>query len=328
MARRKFVPNRDLKLMDQAREVLRYHHYSYKTEQSYCNWIRRYLSFFQFRVHPSLQGEREVERFLSHLATEERVSASTQKQALNALVFLYDKVLNQKLGEFNPIRSTKTRRVPTVFSEDEVQRVLSHLSGTHQLMAQLLYGCGLRLMECVRLRVKDIDIDRGFLYVRDGKGGNDRAIPIPKRSIRSLQNQLEQVQLIHQADLREGYGEVFLPEGLDRKYPSAGKDYAWQYLFPSKKRAVDPRSGVTRRHHLLESGLQKAVKRAIQLAGISKKASCHTLRHSFATHLLEQGANIRTVQELMGHKDVKTTEIYTHVLSKRIDELVSPLDRL
>jgi len=326
--KKKFRPDPSLKLMDQVREVLRYSHYAYRTEQTYCDWIRRYLKFYDFKTHPKDLDASDVERFLSDLATRGKVAVSTQKQALNAIVFLYREVLDLELGEIGHVRSKRHRRPPTVLTQAEVQQVLGTMEGTHRLMAQLLYGCGLRLMECIRLRMQDIDFGQGRIFVRGGKGGKDRTVVLPDAVRPLLLEHFERVRDLHERDLREGFGEVYIPEALARKYPNACREIGWQYVFPAKGRSKDPRSGKTMRHHVMESGLQKAVKTAVVRAGITKRATCHTMRHSFATHLLENGVNIRTVQELMGHKDVKTTEIYTHVMEKDIDAVKSPLDML
>jgi integron integrase len=324
----KFRPDPESKLMDQVREVLRYHHYAYRTEQTYCSWIVRFLQFYGMKRHPKEMGTREVERYLSSLATRDNMAASTQRQALNALVFLYRDVLDKELGDIEHIRSKKRRKPPTVLTQSEVQRVLDCMEGTHQLMAQLLYGCGLRLMECIRLRIQDVDFGQGRLFVRGGKGNKDRTVILPE-SIRSqLADQIERVEELHREDLREGFGEVYIPDSIARKYTNACRETGWQYVFPSKKRSPDPRSGFVRRHHVKESGLQKAVKAAVTKAGVNKRVGCHTLRHSYATHLLENGMNIRMVQELMGHSSVETTEIYTHVMSKDLDRVQSPLDLL
>ena len=325
----KFKPDTGLKLMDQVRQVLRYYHYAYRTEQTYCDWIVRFIKFHGSKRHPKDMGKAEVEGFLSHLASKGKVSASTQRQALNAIVFLYREVLDQTIeGEIAPVRAKRHAKVPVVMSQGEVQRVLREMIGTHLLMAKLLYGGGLRLMECVRLRVQDLDFERGLVYVRAAKGGKDRTTLFPKAIHSELKQHLDRVRRLHESDLGEGRGEVYLPEGLARKYRGAAKEFRWQYVFPSKSLGTDPRTGVTRRHHVLESGLQKAVKIAVDRAGIHKRASCHTFRHCFATHLLENGVNIRVVQELMGHADVKTTEIYTHVMQKDVSAVVSPLDHL
>jgi len=327
-SKKKFKPDPDLKLMDQVREVLRYHHYAYRTEQTYCDWIKRFLKFYDYSRHPKEMGSMEVERFLSHLATESKVAASTQRQALNAIIFLYREVLDIELGDITPVRSKKQRRPPTVLTQGEVQQILRVMEGTHRVMAQLLYGCGLRLMECIRLRIQDFDFGKGRIFVRGGKGGKDRTVVLPEVLRTTLAEHIEKVSLLHAADLRAGFGEVYIPEALARKYPNACREVGWQYVFPAKNRSVDPRSRKTRRHHVLESGLQKAVKTAVRHVGIKKRVGCHTMRHSYATHLLENGINIRMVQELMGHKDVKTTEIYTHVMDKDIDAVQSPLDAL
>lgn len=327
--RPKFHPNPKLKLMEQVREVLRYHHYAYRTEQSYCQWILRYIHHFGGKTHPNKLGASEVERFLSHLATVGQVAAATQRQALNALVFLYRDVLDLSLdGQIAPVRSKRLPRPPTVLTQGEVLQLLTAMTGRHALMAKLLYGSGLRLMECLRLRVQDVDLGQGLLFVRGGKGGKDRTTILPANLHKELQSELESVKALHHQDLEQGFGEVYIPEALARKYPKAARETGWQWVFPARERSRDPRSGKEMRHHVLESGLQKAVKRATQQAGIAKKIGCHTLRHSFATHLLENGTNIRILQELLGHADVKTTEIYTHVMARDIRQLRSPLDRL
>ncbi len=327
--KQKFIPNAKLKLMDQVRQVLRYYHYAYRTETSYCDWIVRFIRFHGAKRHLREMGKEEIEAFLSHLATREKVSASTQRQALNAIIFLYRYVLLQPVeGEIAQVRAKRHPNVPVVMTQGEVKKVLDEMSGTHLLMAKMLYGCGMRLMECVRLRVQDLDFERKSVYVREAKGGKGRRTLFPKAVRDEMKRHLERVQRLHQEDLEKGFGEVHMPEALARKYPKAGREFRWQYVFPSKTLSVDPRTGVTRRHHVLESGLQKAVKTAVNRAGIMKRVSCHTFRHCFATHLLENGVNIRMVQELMGHADVKTTEIYTHVMQKNLDAVASPLDNL
>jgi integron integrase len=324
-----FRPDKKLKLMDQVRVVLKYHHYAYRTELAYCKWIVRYVKFHKSKKHPEEMGKKEVESFLSNLAVEGNVSAATQKQALNAIIFLYKYVLDINIGEeLEPVRAKRQKRLPVVMTVEEVREVLKNMQGPHKFMAQILYGCGLRLLECVRLRVHDIDFGNNIIYVRSGKGGKDRTTVLPKKIIKEFENQISRVKEIHKEDLEAGYGEVYLPEGLSRKYKSAGKKLGWQYVFPSKKMSVDPRTDITRRHHVLESGLQKAVRRAVDKSNIVKRVSCHTFRHSFATHMLQDGVNIRILQELMGHADVKTTEIYTHVIDKDISLVVSPLDTL
>ncbi|MFH1675050.1 MAG: integron integrase [Pseudomonadota bacterium] len=325
----KFKPNPQLRLMDQVRQVLRYHHYAYRTEQAYCDWIVRYVKFHGATKHPKYMGKREVEAFLSHLATNRNVAVSTQRQALNALIFLYRHVLDKPIdGLIEPVRAKRHRRPPVVMTQSEVQRVLSYIHGTHLLMAQLMYGSGLRLMECVRLRIKDLDFEKSLIYARAAKGGKDRTTIFPVSIQATIRAQVEKVRRLHDEDISRGYGEVYIPEALARKYPAAAKDFRWQYVFPAKKISTDPRTGKVRRHHVLESGLQKAVKTAVYRAGITKWVTCHTFRHSFATHMLENGVNIRVVQELMGHADVKTTEIYTHVMEKDITAVASPLDAL
>jgi integron integrase len=316
------------RLLDQLRAVLRRKHYSLRTEEAYVGWVRRYV-LFHYKRHPRDMGLPEVEAFLTDLAVVQQVAASTQNQALSALLFLYAEVLKQPLaGQVASVRAKQPERLPTVMARDEVARVLDALTGVHQLMAKLLYGSGLRLMECMRLRVKDLDFAQRQVIVRDGKGGKDRVTPLSGRLVAPLQEHLQRVALLHQRDLREGYGEVFLPDAFARKAAGANRDWIWQYVFPAEQRSTDPRSGAVRRHHLDESGLQKAVKRAVELAQIPKRVTCHTFRHSFATHLLEDGYDIRTVQELLGHADVRTTMIYTHVLNRGGLGVRSPLDAL
>ena len=327
--KRKFRPDPSLKLMDQVRQVLRYHHYAYRTEQTYCDWIVRYIKYFGAKKHPQDMGKTEIDAYLSHLATERKVSASTQRQALNAIIFLYRRVLDQPIIEqIEPTRAKRKPRLPVVMTKNEVRGVLAQMKGIHLLMAKILYGAGLRLMECIRLRVQDLDFERNLIYVRSAKGNKDRTTLFPRSIQVEMRRQLEKVKRSHNEDLAQGYGGVYLPEDLARKYPHAAQELRWQYMFPAKKRSVDPRTGVERRHHVLESGLQKAVKVAVDRAGITKRVGCHTFRHCFATHLLENGVNIRVVQELMGHADVKTTEIYTHVMEKNISAVLSPLDDL
>lgn len=325
----KFRPNPKLKLMDQVREVLRYHHYAYRTEQTYCQWILRYIHHFGGKTHPNQLGAKDIEAFLSHLATEGKVTTSTQRQALNALVFLYRNVLDISLdGNITPARSKRAAKPPTVLTPTEVQRLLAAIEGKNALMAKLIYGSGLRLMECIRLRVQDIDFGQNLIFVRGGKGGKDRTTILPQNLRSALLSQIKAVKALHHKELEEGFGEVYIPEALARKFRNAARETGWQWVFPAKERSIDPRSGKEMPHHVLESALQKAVKRAAQQAGIIKRVGCHTLRHSFATHMLENGVNIRVLQELLGHADVKTTEIYTHVMSRDIRNLQSPLDRI
>lgn len=312
-------------LFDQVRDAIRVKHYSLRTEHSYLQWVRQFLGYH--RRHPAVLGEQEVRDFLTYLARDRRVSASTQNQAFSAILFLFRAVLKKDLSELKGVERAQNReRIPLVLSREEVRAVLSHLQGTPRVMAELLYGSGLRLMECLQLRVKDVDIPRRQLIVREGKGANDRATMLPQTVIGPLQRQLDYAKALHQQDLRDGYGEVYLPFALERKYPHARTEWGWQYVFPAKQRSVDPRSGKVRRHHLDEKVLQRAVKEAVRAAGLTKPASCHTLRHSFATHLLEAGYDIRTVQELLGHKDLQTTMIYTHVLAQGPKGVCSPLD--
>lgn len=314
------------KLLDQVRDVLRTKHYSVRTEESYVDWITRYVRFHQLR-HPRDLGRAEIEAFLSHLAVDGQVAAATQNQARSAILFLYRAVLAIPIDGLRDVVQAKTpQRLPTVLTKAEVQAVLRELSEPYRLMAQLLYGSGLRLMECVRLRVKDLDFSRHELTVRDGKGMHDRLTMLPERLTTSLQTQLQIAKRWHDSDLDRGYGAVYLPFALERKYPNASREWGWQYVFPANRLTIDPRASILRRHHLDESGLQKAVKAAVRAGGIAKPASCHTFRHSFATHLLEYGYDIRTVQELLGHADVRTTMIYTHVLNRGGRGVRSPLD--
>jgi integron integrase len=322
------MTERPKKLLDQVRDVIRRKHYSIRTEETYVRWIKRYILFHDKR-HPKDMGSFEIETFLTHLAVDENVAASTQNQAFNALLFLYREVLHQELeGDVNAIRAKRPKRLPTVLTREEARSVIKMLSGVHLLMAQLLYGSGLRLMECVRLRVKDIDFAQSQITVRDGKGARDRITMLPQAVVAPLKEHLQRVRALHDQDLAEGYGSVYMPDALERKYPSACQEWIWQYVFPSRKHSKDPRTGIVRRHHVSESGLQKAVKKAAGLAKIDKRVTCHTFRHSFATHLLENGYDIRTVQELLGHKDVKTTMVYTHVLNRGGLAVHSPLDDL
>jgi len=314
------------KLLDQVREAIRRKHYSIRTEEAYVTWIKRYILFHNKR-HPKEMGSAEIQAYLTYLAMEQNVAASTQNQALSALLFLYREVLGKEL-EFpiNALRAKRPKRLPTVLTKEEALRVIGCLSGTYQLMAKLLYGSGLRLMECVRLRVKDVDFAQHQIIVRDGKGQKDRVTMLSDSVAISLQEHLQRVKRLHEKDLTQGYGSVYLPYALERKYPNADREWIWQYVFPSSRLSKDPRSGKVRRHHISESSLQKAVREAARLAGINKRVTCHTFRHSFATHLLENGYDIRTVQELLGHKDVKTTMIYTHVLNRGGLAVRSPLD--
>ena len=313
------------KLLDQVRDAIRLKHYSIRTEEAYLNWIKRYIFFHGVR-HPAEMGAAEVEAFLTHLAVKENVAASTQNQALSALLFLYRQVLHQELGPLDALRAKRPKRLPTVLTKEEALRLIGCLSGTHQLMAKLIYGSGIRLMECLRLRVNDLEFERRAIIVRDGKGAQDRVTVLPDSLIPLLQEHLQRVKALHEQDLAQDFGSVYLPDALARKYPNADREWGWKYVFPASSLSPDPRSGVVRRHHLHESSLQKAIKEAARLAGIVKPVGPHTLRHCFATHLLEAHYDIRTVQELLGHKDVKTTMIYTHVLQRGGLAVRSPLD--
>jgi len=314
------------KLLDQIRDAIRLKHHSYSTEKTYVHWAKRYILFHNER-HPAEMGAAEVEAFLTHLAKDENVSASTQNQALNALLFFYRNVLQKDLAvPIHALRAKRSEHLPTVLSKDEVARVLAGMQGPHQVMAKLLYGCGLRLMECLRLRVKDIDFEKSQIIVREGKGEKDRTTMLPASLVQPLKNQIDFVRQIHERDVAQGYGSVELPFALARNYPNAEKEFSWQYIFPSDRLSTDPRSGIVRRHHLDPSGLQRAVRAAAKLANVDKPVSPHTFRHCFAAHLLEAGYDIRTVQELLGHKDVKTTMIYTHVLKRGPKAVRSPLD--
>lgn len=313
---KKYLPAKKSKLLDQVRSALRIRHYSYRTEEAYIHWIKRYI-FFHNKRHPMEMEEMEISEFLSHLAEKENVSASTQNQALCEIVFLYKHVLKKELNDLGEIHwSKKPRRLPVVFTVTEAKAVLEKLDGTNWLMAMLLYGAGLRLTECLRLRVKDIDFEYRQLTVRRGKGNKDRVTLLPEKLIEPLNKQIEYVKKLHEYDLKTGYDSVYLPYALERKYPHAGRDLGWKFLFPAAQVSTDPRSGVRRRHHIHKSVLQRAVKKAIRTAGITKPAGCHTFRHSFATRLLENGYDIRTIQELMRQQSIQTTMIYTHVIHK------------
>lgn len=308
------------------RHLMRLQNYAIRTEQAYVDWIRRFILFHDKR-HPIEMGEQEVAAFLTHLAVRRNVAPATQGQALNALVYLYSKVLNRPMGEITGIiRPKKKQKIPVVLSQLEVTRLLDHVEGPQWLVACLLYGSGLRLMEAIRLRVKDIEFDRLAIVVRNGKGGKDRVVTLAEEIITPLKKHLVSVKITHDKDLSLGYGQVYLPYALARKYPNAAISWGWQYVFPATRRGVDPRSDVVRRHHMDETTVQRAVKKALRKTGVTRPASCHTLRHSFATHLLERGADIRTVQEQLGHSDVKTTEIYTHVLGRGGRAVIIPLD--
>lgn len=313
-------------LLDQVRTEIRFRHYALRTEESYVSWIKRFV-FFHDRKNPADLGATAVREYLNHLAVKRHVAASTQNQALNALVFLYREVLKREIGEIEGIQFAKrTRKIPTVFTKDEVRRVMLMLDGWKWLAGNLMYGSGLRLMECVRLRIKDIDLSNGQIYIHDGKGNRDRISVLPEALLEPLNLHLEKVSRRFELDREMGLGGVYLPNAYARKDKGAGKSWQWQWLFPAKKLSIDPRTGSERRHHIVAGTIQRVVSQAIKASGISKRGSCHTLRHSFATHLIQGGYDIRTVQELLGHKDVKTTMIYTHVLNKPGVAVRSPLD--
>lgn len=315
------------KLLDQVREVIRLKHFSIRTEETYIHWIKRFIIFHKKR-HPLEMGEQEIREFLSNLATQLNVARATQNLALQSILFLYREVLHREITHIDNIeRAKKEAKVPIVFTRDEVTQILSNMKSTPYLMASLLYGAGLRLMECIRLRVKDIDFNSNYILIREGKGEKDRVTILPEKLKEPLQRHLAKVKLLHEEDLAAGYGEVYLPYALERKYPNANKEWCWQYVFPSIRLSVDSRSGKERRHHICEKVLQQSVKEAIKKAGIAKNGSCHTFRHSFATHLLANGYDIRTIQQLLGHNDVSTTMIYTHVINLGGHGVWSPLDR-
>jgi integron integrase len=328
------TPKKGKKILERVRDALRAKHYSYRTEQAYLDWIKRFIFFHNPRLkqgeitqHPDQMGATEIEAFITHLAVERKVATSTQNQALSAILFLYRTVLQKDIS-LPPalISPSRPKRLPTVLTHSEAMSVIDKMQGKTRLMTKILYGSGLRLVECLRLRVKDLDFERQQIIVRSGKGDDDRATVLPASVIDELHVLLQDVKALHEKDLREGYGETALPNALNVKYPNAGREWIWQYIFPASQRSVDPLTGVTRRHHLDETVLQKAIRAAAIAAGISKPVSPHTFRHSFATHLLQNGYDIRTVQELLGHKDVKTTMIYTHVLQKGGLAVRSPLD--
>ena len=320
------TPRNQPRLLDRVRGVLRRMHYSLHPERAYVDWIRRYILYHGKR-HPAKMGTAQIDDFLTALAVQGNVAASTQNQALNALIFLYRKVLSIDLeGRINALRAKKPKRLPVALNRDEVAAVMRHLTGVFRLMALLLYGAGLRVKECLRLRVKDIDFARMEITVRDGKGMKDRVTMLPAAAAAELKRQVEYVRTLHEEDIADGHGTVYLPFALARKYPYANRELAWQYVFPAAALSRDPRSDACQRHHVHDSSLQKAVRKAARLAAVRKLVSCHSMRHSFATHLLEDGYDIRTVQELLGHKNVETTMIYTHVLNRPGLSVRSPAD--
>lgn len=321
-------PGRQPRLLDQVRDAVRRKHYSYRTEKTYLHWVRRFI-FFHGKRHPADMAEPEVAAFLTHLAVDRRVSASTQNQALNAILFLYKQVLEREIGLIQGVtRAKRGARLPVVLTQDEVQAVLGRMSGRDWLMAGLMYGAGLRVTECLQLRVKDLDFGYGQILVRDGKGRKDRSVPLPKILIPALRARIEEVGRIRRSDLADGYGEISMPFALERKYPNAARELGWWYVFPASQRSRDPYSGRIKRHHLDESVIQRAIKQAVSGASIHKPVSCHALRHSFATHLLMAGRDIRTIQELLGHNDVSTTMIYTHVVGRGAQGVASPMDAM
>ena len=314
--------------MDEMRDALRSRHYAKRTEKAYCLWVKRYIHFHKLR-HPAEMTEPEINAFLTHLAVEEKLSASTQNQALSAILFLYRHVIFYELGDLGDVVRARTpKRLPVVLTREEVRAVLGQMEGETWLMASLLYGGGLRLMECLRLRVHDVDFELNEITVRCGKGAKDRVTMLPEQLKPALRDQLRKARAVHERDLAEGWGRVVLPDALDRKYPSAPTEWRWQWIFPAETRWKNTRTGLQGRHHVHETVLQRAVKYAARRSGVVKRVSCHTLRHSFATHLLESGYDIRTIQELLGHRDVSTTMIYTHVLNKGGRGVRSPFDHL
>ena len=317
-------------LLGEIRDLMSRDHYSVSTERTYCDWIKQYVRFHGMQNRESLfcEAENKVEKFLTYLATERNVAASTQNQAFNALVFLYKRVLGSPLENVRATRSRKTARIPVVMTRDEVKQVIQLLDGIPELVVKLLYGSGLRITEAVRLRVQDIDFGFKQVTVRDGKGMKDRVTPFPDNLSALFRNHLEKVEMIHEKDLAKGYGTVYLPYALVRKYPNAEREWNWQFVFPGRGLSKDPRSEVIRRHHVDPSAINKAIKKVVRQTNITKKVSAHTFRHSFATHLLQRGTDIRTIQSLLGHKDLETTIIYTHVLKQGGEGVVSPLDDL
>jgi integron integrase len=322
------------KLLHQVKNTIRRKGYSIRTEEAYVSWIKRFILYHnpglsrgEVKCHPKDMGTQEIETFLTHLAADLNVAPSTQNQALQAILFLYREVLQQPIeGKLHFLYAKRPKRLPTVLTREEAHRVLDAMTGTHKLIAQLLYGSGLRLLEVLRLRVKDLNFEQLQIIVRDGKGFKDRITILPESLVSPLQEHLKRIKILHEQDLSQGYGSVYLPYALERKYPNAHREWIWQYVFPTSKLSHDPRSNVLRRHHIHQSSIQRSVRQAVKLAGVQKRVTPHTFRHSFATHLLEAGYDIRTVQELLGHKNVKTTMIYTHVLNRGPRAVRSPLD--
>lgn len=321
------IPVKPVRFLDQLRFHIRQQGLAYQTEKTYIHWVKRFI-YFHGKQHPKDMAATEVESFLSSLSVDRYCSVNTQKIALNALVYLYKRFLSVDVLDLSFTLARAPRRLPVVYSRDEVAAILARLSGVHKLMVELMYGSGLRSAELLSLRVKDIDFDSRNIIVRAGKGNKDRSTMLPIRLIPDLKKQMRTVEGLHEHDVLDGYGEVYMPDALGRKYPSAQSELSWQYLFPSSRIGADPRTGVLRRHHLHPSALTKQVRRAVKAAGINKPARCHSFRHSFATHLLESGYDLRTIQVLLGHSDVTTTEIYTHVVNRGGQGVVSPADRL
>ena len=321
------IPPQPSRFLDQLRLHIRKSGLAYRTEQTYIHWVKRFI-YFHGKRHPKDLGMVEVERFLNHLAVNRDCAVNTQRIALNALVYVYKRLMGLDIGElrFTPARGQQ--RLPVVYSREEVAAILSQLRGTHRLQVELMYGTGVRCAELLSLRVKDIDFGSNNIFVRAGKGNKDRTTMLPQRLIPALKRQIGKVKLLHTQDIEDGYGEVYLPDALSRKYPNAAKELAWQFLFPSSKIGKDPRSGAMRRHHLHSTALSKQIRQAVRAAGILKPAKSHSFRHSFATHLLESGYDLRTIQELLGHSDVATTEIYTHVVNRGGKGVLSPADCL
>jgi len=318
------------KIIDDMRDVMRRRHYSIRTERSYCEWVKRFVLHFNMKSRDDLsEGEKKIETYLTFLARDRNVAPSTQNQALNALVFLYKHVLKQPLNEkINAERAARKVKIPVVLTRDETKRIIGAMTGIHQLVVKLLYGSGLRIIECLRLRVHDIDFGMKALTVRSGKGDKDRVTTLPPSLGTPLEAHLRHVKIVHEGDLANGYGEVYLPHALARKYPNAARKWQWQYVFPAQSLSTDPRTGIVRRHHLDPSPINKAIAKAVRTAGVQKQVSAHTFRHSFATDLLRRGTDIRTIQSLLGHKDVQTTMIYTHVLQQGGEGVISPLEDL